>query len=396
MRFRWIENRLAQKFYYDGGISINCSSPCDIKVLRPEKFYRTVALHGHDGFADAYVKGYWECDALDQCLFNLILGGMVDSSRFHLSNLRLYLSDLFLNKQKPGRALRNVSRHYNLGAVFETMLDRTRSYSCGYWANARNLEDAQIAKLDLVCQKLGLKPGMSFCDIGCGWGALLQHAAKRYGCSGAGITLSTDQRDYIGSLDLDLPDEVSLTARLDDYRNLHGEYDRIASVGMFEHVGRKNARNFMRCVDRHLKPGGLFLLHTIASRHSSPSLCHPELPWIERNIFPGASLLSMGQITTAAQGIFKVIDVENFGPYYDLTLMEWAKNFKLGWESIKNLYSEEFKRMWLYYLYSCAAGFRSGNLELFQVVLAKNDWQGLYQPIRPRIESPAAQDILAG
>lgn len=395
MAFRWMEKRVTQVFNNAGILLDDDDSPYNIQLVKPDKFFRAVALRGHDGFADAYMKGYWECTALDQCVFKLLSSGAIDSLRFHPSNLRLCVSDLFRNKQKPGRAQRNVSHHYNRGAVFEVMLDRTRSYSCGHWALARNLEDAQIAKLDLVCLKLGLKPGMSFCDIGCGWGALLRHAAKKYGCASAGITLSTDQRDYIGSPDFDSPEDVPLTARLDDYRNLHGQYDRIASVGMFEHVGRKNARNFMRCVDRYLKPGGLFLLHTIASRHSSPSLNHPELPWIEKNIFPGGSLLSMGQITTAAQGIFKVLDQENFGPYYDLTLMEWAKNFKEGWESIKSLYSEEFYRMWLYYLYSCAAGFRSGRLELFQIVLAKPDWQGLYRGVRFPVQSPIAQSVLA-
>jgi cyclopropane-fatty-acyl-phospholipid synthase len=278
MRFRWIEKRVTQVFS-NAGIVLDGREVWDIHLSNPDKFFTAVALRGHDGFADAYVKGYWQCGALDQCITLLLRSGAIDGLRFHPANVRLYLTDLLWNKQKLERAQSNVSRHYNLGAVFSVMLDQTKCYSCGHWANATDLEGAQVAKLDHICQKLGLRTGKSFCDIGCGWGGLLLHAAREYQCSTTGITLSSDQYNYIKGLDLDsLPEDSSLVVRLEDYRKLHGSFDRIASVGMFEHVGRRNYRKFMCIVDEHLNSRGLFLLHTIGSRYSCPTLHQTSIP----------------------------------------------------------------------------------------------------------------------
>jgi len=254
------------------------------------------------------------------------------------------------------------------------MLDSRMTYSCGYWKNASTLEEAQAAKLDLICKKLQLKPGMTLLDIGCGWGSLMKYAAEHYGVSCVGLTISREQIRLGEKLCEGLP----VKFLLQDYREFEGQFDCIASVGMFEHVGYKNYRRFMEVVDRCLKADGLFLLHTIGNSESDT---YGEV-WVNKYIFPNGMLPSAAQISNAMDRLFVIEDWHNFGQYYDPTLMAWLQNFDQHWAQLRSKYGDRFYRMWKYYLCSMAGSFRARNVHLWQIVCSKNGVLGGYEPIR--------------
>jgi cyclopropane-fatty-acyl-phospholipid synthase len=245
------------------------------------------------------------------------------------------------------------------------MLDKRMVYTCGYWRDATNLDDAQEAKLDLVCRKLGLREGMRVLELGCGWGSFAKYAAEKYGVSVTGYTVSREQialgRDTCAGLPVEL--------RLDDYRNARGTYDRVLSIGIMEHVGPKNYRTYLEVVDRCLGPGGVSLIHTIASPVSGTV---PD-PWTVKYIFPNGSLPSISELAQAMDGLFTIQDLHAFGPYYDPTLMAWHRNFTAAWPTLKAQYDERFYRIWTYYLLMCAAAFRARYAHLFQIVITRPD-----------------------
>jgi cyclopropane-fatty-acyl-phospholipid synthase len=252
-------------------------------------------------------------------------------------------------------------------------------YSCGYWNLATDLDAAQEAKLDLVCRKLGLAPGMRVLDIGCGWGEALKFAAERYGISGVGITVSHEQAQYARDLCAGLPIEI----RVQDYRevnaNGNGErFDRSFSIGMFEHVGVKNYRAYFEMLRRCLNDDGLSLLHCIGSNVSSN---HTD-PWIAKYIFPNSMLPSSVQIADAREGLFVIEDWHNFGADYDKTLMAWRANFDAAWPRLQLGYSERFRRMWRFYLSASAAVFRARRDQLWQIVLSPRGVPGGYRAPR--------------
>jgi cyclopropane-fatty-acyl-phospholipid synthase len=268
------------------------------------------------------------------------------------------------NRQSLRRASQVAERHYDLdNDLFGLMLDETLAYSCGYWRDADDLHQAQLGKLDLICRKMQLEPGMRVLDIGCGWGSFVWHAASRYGVAVDGITVSKEQQHYAQQRCADLPVNILLK----DYREMDGQYDRIVSVGMFEHVGRRNYPTFMAVVDRLLRDDGMALLHTIGGNATTKSFD----PWINKYIFPNGELPSLQQITAAAEHSFVIEDVQNFGPDYAKTLRAWDANFRRHWDQLAPRYDQRFYRMWRYYLNVCAAAFRVRSLQLWQVVLSK-------------------------
>jgi cyclopropane-fatty-acyl-phospholipid synthase len=250
------------------------------------------------------------------------------------------------------------------------MLDKRMVYTCAYWENAANLDEAQEKKLELTCQKLNLKPGMKVLDIGCGWGSFMKYAAERYGVSAVGITISKEQVDLARDLCSGLPIEI----RLQDYRELLNsniQYDRIVSLGMFEHVGHKNYETYMKTMAHCLKEDGLFLLHTIGSNRFNAATSR----WINTYIFPHGQLPSIAAVGASLEGLFVMEDWHNIGVHYDKTLMAWHDNFNAHWDEVKKLsaeYDERFRRMWNYYLLSSAANFRARQIQLWQIVLSKN------------------------
>ncbi len=252
-------------------------------------------------------------------------------------------------------------------------------YSCGYWKNASNLDEAQEAKLELICKKIQLKEGMKILDVGCGWGGFLKFAVEKYNVQGLGITVSKEQYEFAKENCKGLPIEL----RLMDYRDLKNEkFDSVISIGMFEHVGYKNYRKFMKKISSLLKDDGLFLLHTIGTDESVSS----TNAWINKYIFPNGMIPSPVQLTKSIEGIFKMEDFHNFGADYDKTLMAWHQNFEDYWQKKygKNMdiNDKTFYRMWRFYLLSCAGSFRARHIDLWQIVLSKNGVAGGYCSIR--------------
>ena len=321
------------------------------------------------------MDGWWDCEALDQFFYKIMDARLDKRVKKSKQVLWAILKAKITNAQSRSKAYEIGRRHYDIGNdIFSIMLDKGMNYSCGYWNKAGTLDKAQEAKLDLICRKMGLKPGMKVLDIGCGWGGFAKYAAEKYDVRVLGITVSREQVEFARKFCKGLPVEIELQ----DYRKLKEEFDRIISIGMFEHVGSRNYRAYMKVVRRCLTSDGLFLLHTIAGNSSVSSTD----PWINKYIFPDSMLPSPKQITSAAEGVFVLEDWHSFGQYYDKTLMAWYSNFTKNWDKIKDTYNQRFYRMWTYYLLSCAGSFRSRRNQLWQIVFSKKGIQGGYKSIR--------------
>lgn len=358
------------------GVRLNGSRPWDIQV-RDERFYRRILTDGSLGFGESYMDGFWESQSLDDLFTRLLTADLDEQIKgwFKIRLLGYLIKQTLYNAQSTRRAFQVGEQHYDIGNdLFEAMLDSRMNYSCGYWETAENLELAQLHKLDLICRKLRLEPGQRLLEIGSGWGALMQHAAKHYGVEVVGVTVSSEQQHLARERCKGLP----VTVELRDYREMEGKFDRVVSVGMFEHVGLRNYRTYFETVDRLLKEEGLFLLHTIGNHRSVKMLD----PWIEKYIFPNGRLPSAREITAALEGVFLIEDWHNFGPDYDRTLMAWWRNFDRAWPVLKSRYGMRFYRMWKYYLHSCAGLFRSRQGQLWQLVLTKRGYPGVYRSLR--------------
>jgi cyclopropane-fatty-acyl-phospholipid synthase len=359
---------------HSAGVSVNGNNPWDIKVYN-DKFYTEALPEGTLGVGTAYIRKWWECSQLDEFCFRVLASNIDQKIK---SNWRLLTEAILariFNRQTRKLAVKNGQRHYDIGNdLFTQMLDQRMTYTCGYWKNATTLDQAQEHKLDLTCRKLNLQPGMHVLDIGCGWGSFAKFAAENYDVQVTGITISVDQIDLGKALCADLPVKLELR----DYRELDGRYDRIVSLGMFEHVGYKNYTDFMRIAHRCLSDDGLFLLHTIGSNTSGTFID----PWLDKYIFPGALLPSIKQIGHAIEGLFVMEDWHNFSADYDRTLVAWHDNFVKNWDALSDRYDEMFFRMWRYYLLMCAGTFRARKNQLWQIVLSSNGVPGGYESIR--------------
>jgi cyclopropane-fatty-acyl-phospholipid synthase len=355
-------------------IEIDGTNPWDIKVHN-EQFYNRILAGGTMALGESYMDGWWDCANLDQ-FFDKVLSANLDAKSLSMKKVMFAVAKAKVtNRQSKTRARIVGEQHYDIGNdLYKLMLDKRMNYSCGYWKEADNLDDAQEAKLKLSCEKLGLKPGMRVLDIGCGWAGFVKYAAENYGVEVVGVTISKEQKKLAEDMCKDLPVEI----RLQDYRELDEKFDRIISIGMVEHVGRKNYRKFMKVAHRCLKENGLFLLHTIGSRISRIT----GEPWTDKYIFPNGVLPSIKQLSKTAENLFIIEDVHNFGAYYDTTLMAWHNNFVSNWVKIKHNYNDRFYRMWTYYLLSCAGSFRARKIQLWQIVFSKNGVRDGYQSIR--------------
>ncbi len=360
----------AQDLLQLAGITIDGGSNVD-PVVHDDRFFARVFAHGSLGMGESYMDGWWDVDDLSGMLTR-ILQARLDDQLHTFDALVSHMRARWFNMQRGRRAWEIGKHHYDTGNdLFEAMLGQRLVYSCGYWASASNLDDAQEAKLDLVCRKLQLRPGMQVLDIGCGWGEALKFAAKRYGVTGVGVTVSREQASRAKALCLNLPVEI----RLQDYRDVEGQFDAVYSIGMFEHVGAKNYRSYFEIVRRLLRPGGLSLLHTIGSNESASK---PD-PWIEKYIFPNSMIPAASQVAAALEGLFVVEDWHNFGPDYDRTLCAWRTNFDAAWPELSKRYDERFRRMWHFYLCASAAAFRTRRNQLWQLTLSPQGVPGGYR-----------------
>ena len=358
-------------------VRFNGGRPWDLRVHHP-RLYRRLLTEWSLGAGESYVDGDWDCDRLD-LLFDRLLRADLDRTAPGLAKLKLVAESLrqrLFNLQTVARAHQVGERHYDVGNdVFEAMLDSRMIYSCGYWQHAQDLEQAQEHKLAMICRKLELQRGETLLDIGCGWGGLARYAAEHHGVRVTGVTISKEQLALAQARCAGLP----VTLLLQDYRSLQGRFDKIVSVGMFEHVGLKNYPAYFDTAHRLLAPDGLFLLHSIGVDRRAP---HTD-PWIERYIFPNGKLPSPAELAAAVEGRFIVEDWHNFGPDYDLTLMAWADRFEAAWPRLGARYDEALRRMFRYYLLSCAGFFRSRQGQLWQLVLSRPQRRGVYRSFRP-------------
>ncbi|HEY5946566.1 MAG TPA: cyclopropane fatty acyl phospholipid synthase [Kofleriaceae bacterium] len=356
------------------GIEIGGHAPGDIRVSDP-RFYERVLRDASVGFGEAYMDEWWETDALDVTIDKIMRANLKQKITGSWRMRALTVKAIMLNLQAKARAGASIEAHYDIGNdLYTRMLDPRMVYTCAVWDKATNLTEAQEHKLDLVCRKVGLEPGMKVLDLGCGWGGFASWAAEKYGCTVLGVTLSKDQVALGNQLWKHLPVEL----RLCDYRDVKGTFDRVVSIGMMEHVGPKNHRMMMETIDRCLKPDGISLVHTIAN---NKSLRHGT-PFIEKYIFPNAVAPSLAQIGRAMEGLFVCEDLHNIGPDYDPTLMAWWDNFDRTYSEISHRYDRKFYLMWKFYLLAAAGASRSRDGQLYQVVMTKT---GRKQPKSARL-----------
>ncbi len=354
--------------------------PHDLITSEKETVEREVRARGLVGLGDLFVRGVWRSRSVDQFFDRALRADLPQRLATHPRVILNHFRQKVFNFQNRPHARSNVERHYNLGNdVFEATLDSYMQYTCGYWKKAETLELAQRRKLELVCRKLGLEPGMMVLDLGCGWGGFARYAAEEFGAQVVGVTLSVEQKKFAENLCRGKLAEF----RLQDFRDVRGQFDRVVSIGMFEHVGPKNLRAAVQVIHRCLKDDGLALLQFFASRDSFPNRNHSEVMWINENIFPGLVVPSLKQIGAAIDGYFVLEDLHNFGAHYDKTLLAWALNFHNHWPNLQPKYDAAFYRTWMYYLLSCAGAFRAREYQLWQLVLSKNGVPGGY--VRPDV-----------
>lgn len=344
-------------------IRINGDRPWDIQVHNDALFKRVVK-DGSLGLGEAYMEGWWDCEALDQ-FFHRILKARIDQKvKKSFPAILEYIKSLIWNKQGRERVYEVGEQHYDKGNnLYQVMLGDRMVYTSGFWDDADTLDEAQEQKLKKVCDHLELEAGQRILDIGCGWGSFARYAAENYDVEVVGITISREQYELASRRCEDLPVEI----RLQDYRELNGPFDGIVSLGMFEHVGSKNYRTFMKVADWCLKKEGRFVLHSIGGNKS----VHTTDPWIEKYIFPNSMIPSIKQIGLAIEELFIMEQWNNHGLDYDKTLMAWHENFIEGWDQLKEHYSHRFFRMWEYYLLSSAGSFRARKNHQWEIVLSK-------------------------
>ncbi|HVF68968.1 MAG TPA: cyclopropane fatty acyl phospholipid synthase [Xanthomonadales bacterium] len=378
-----------RKLFKIAGINVNGKNPWDIKVHN-KRFFKRTLTDGPLGFGESYMDGDWDSEQLDETVARIQRAALGDKIKKNLPLILFLAKSKFIDVATIKKSYVVGRVHYGVGnELYERMLDRDMNYTCGYWKglgdintawkNPKNLDKAEAAKLDLICRKLHLKPGMKVFDVGCGFGNFARFAAANYKVKVVGITITKEQAELARIRCKGLPVDI----RLEDYREMKPEkFDRIVAIGMVEHVTHKHYEKFMQIMDSFLKPDGLFMIHTIGSPVSTT---HAD-PWTEKYLFPNSHLASIAQIAKAAENKFLIEDLQNFGAYYYPTLMSWDRNFDKSWKELKRLYPEKyddrFYRMWKLYLLGSAGGFKARLMQLWQIVLSKSNTLEVYQSVR--------------
>lgn len=368
------DKKIIERLLEKTDIILNGDRPWDIKVHN-EALYSRILNQGSLGLGESYMDGWWDAEELDEFFNKILRSGIEKRVPINMAMIWNYCKARLINMPRL-RPFQVGKDHYDIGNdLYEAMLDKRLTYTCGYWKDAKTLDQAQEAKLDLVCRKIGLKRGDRVLDIGSGWGSFINFAAERYGANCTGVTVSKEQVKYANAH----RGNLSVETRLQDYLDITGRFDHIVSLGMFEHVGYKSYRRYMEKIHSLLSDDGLFLLHTIGRNTSSAG---GDL-WFSKYIFPNSMLPSYKQIAKAAEGLFVLEDWHSFGAHYDTTLMHWWKNFNSHWaSSLRAKYGDRFYRMWKYYLLLSAGSFRSRKNQLWQIVFSKRGLLGGYTSFR--------------
>jgi cyclopropane-fatty-acyl-phospholipid synthase len=353
--------------------------PITLKLLHENLKWKLI-IDPEIAFPEAYMRNeiIIENASLKEFLMLFVknLGRQEVSSASFISKKIFQFYRYFSNFNLPGKARKNVEHHYDIGGergekLYDIFLDKThRLYSCAYWKDDTiTLEDAQQNKIDHITKKLDIKKGQKILEVGCGWGGMAFEIAKKHDCEIIGISLSKNQIDYCRNKAKDLGLDNQVKFELLDYRKVDGQFDRIFSVGMFEHVGKKFYNTFFKSMNKLLKDDGVFLLHTIGVV-DKPT---PPNKFINKYIFPGGVCPSFSQIIEPIEKTGLIVaDTETLIRHYDKTLENWLKRFLDKKNLIKDLFDERFVKMWEFYLASCAAAFRYRDLVVFQLQIVKN------------------------
>lgn len=367
------QNKIASLFD-QVGIHINGNNPWDIQI-HDDRFFRRLLSKGSIGAGESYMDGWWSAQDLAEFFTKIIGGHLPEKIKFNIPTLWLIVKSSILNMQTKVRSKKVAREHYNLGNdLYMSFLDPYNQYTCGYWKNTTELDQAQEQKLELICSKLQLTEKDKVLDIGCGWGGFAKYAAEHYGCQVTGVSISDEQIKYARAFCKDLPVEIIKS----DYRDIEGRYDKVLICGMIEHVGYRNYRTIMQKVHDVVTDQGLFLLHTIGSRISQKNTD----PWLAKYIFPNSMIPSSNQLSKAAENLFVMEDWHNFGYDYYKTLIAWHSRFKTNWETIKSNYDDRLYNMFEYYLLGSAGYFNARIGQLWQIVYSKRGVHCGYRSVR--------------
>jgi len=412
---------------YDGSVAGPLDAPLTVRFLRQDAITRALTRPGELGIARAYVAGDIELDGALDSLFSLEMPPL--RTVMNVSNIRSLLNQTGFSVLKPiapptiearqkgllhskSRDKQAISHHYDVSNEFyEMILGPTMAYSCAVFDSPEDsLEDAQIRKVDLVARKLDLAPGMRLLDVGCGWGTMAIHAARVYGASVVGVTLSEPQQRFATERAKAAGVEDLVEFRVQDFRDVNdGPFDAISSIGMFEHVGRRSMELYIRSLYHLLKPGGRFLNHaigrpatrdlnpnptrikeltrqvSIAAGLRGPSRVHS--PFIERYVFPDGELHEVGTLVSMFQAHgFEVRHLEGLREHYALTLRQWVKNLEARWDQACAEVGAERARVWRLYMAGSAVGFERHHLEIHQVLCVRPEIGDAKMPLRPMFE----------
>lgn len=355
------------KFWDNEEIKVGSGEPKFRIILKKPLKKKDLLTSTSLTFGEAYMNGDVEIEGDMFTVFDELLKCIDNFSTNFNSLTKIFGGSTSIRKQKE-----EVTSHYDIGNEFyKIWLDDTLSYSCGYFKNEDDsLHDAQMNKINHILKKLNLSEGLTLLDIGCGWGGLLIEAAKQYKIKGLGITLSEEQYKKFKERITEEHLEDYLDVQIMDYRELKKKglaFDRVVSVGMLEHVGRPNYNLFFENVDSVLNKGGLFLLHYISGLKESEGDA-----WIKKYIFPGGVIPTLREIISiSADHKYHTLDVESLRLHYKKTLLHWARNFDDSIDEVRKMFDERFIRMWRMYLYSCAASFNNGVIDLHQILFVK-------------------------
>jgi|UniRef100_UPI0040485E97 cyclopropane-fatty-acyl-phospholipid synthase len=379
-----IAKKLITNIFNQGGVTFNGPNPWDIQIKDP-RFFKRILKHGSVGFGESYMDGDWDVSQLDELIRRMFRVQANRKPIFTINRIWHDLKSRVINLQTLHRSRAVIDTHYDLDQrLYQHFMGPYNQYSCCFFNKATTLAEAEIEKLEMICNKLDLQPGDKVLDIGCGWGGFARYAAETRGCHVTGISISQEQITYAKNFTAGLSVEI-LNA---DYRDLPklfntNHFDKVVIIGMIEHVGYKNYRHLFDIIHKIINNDGLFLLHTIGNTRKTTITD----PWIEKYIFRNSMLPSMSHLTNAAEQLFIIQDWENYGHYYAQTLIAWQHNFEKNWEVIKaieskNLFDERFRRMFNFYFKTCQAGFETENLLLWQIVMSK---QGVGKSVYRRV-----------
>jgi cyclopropane-fatty-acyl-phospholipid synthase len=370
-------------------IRVGGDRPWDLRIHHDRFFPR--AMRGSLGVGESYMDGDWDAGSLIEFFRKTMDAGLQMHPLLRINRVAKEVHARFRNLQTRRRSRAVAEEHYDLDhRMYAQFLGPWNQYTCCFFDGTDDLEEAELCKLEMICDKLEIESGDRVLDIGCGWGGFAKYAAYTRGCSVVGISLSDEQIEYARDYTEGLPVEIHRM----DYRDLPesplGTFDKVLICGMIEHVGYRNYRQLMKVVHTVLAQDGLFLLHTIGNRHNTAVV----EPWIEKYIFRNSMAPSMQQLTRAAADLFVIQDWENYGHYYVPTLQAWHDNFNRNWDRIRALdgprpFDERFRRMWNFYLMSSRAAFEVEDLHLWHLVMTRyGSGRGVYDRVK-RLCSPA-------